>query len=478
MNRHDPVKETDLLRPSSSLPDLGDGLPNPQRSFAFLTVAIAVTMAVLDGAIINVALPIIAADQKVTPDLAIWAITVYQLAVVVSLLPFSALGEAIGFRKVYLAGLALFAFSSLLCALAPDIVFLSAARVLQGLGGGALMSINGALIRHIMPLDRLGRGISGVSVTVGVAAAAGPSLAAAILTIASWHWLFLINIPLAIAVIVIGRLTLPDYKGSGHGFDFVSALLNTLTFGFLISALSSIGRHGTLLLVGGQLLIAIVAGFFLLRRQLSRVSPMFPIDLFRRSVFTLSVIASVSSFVAQFLALVSLPFYFHDVLGKSVGETGLLLTPWPAAIAVVAPFAGRMADRLPPSWMGAGGMLIFAVGLAGVGFLPASAGNAAIMVALGVCGVGFGLFQAPNNRVMMISAPRNRAGGVSGAQSTARVLGQSVGAALASIVIGLSVSFDLHTLMTIGIGFALVSAIASFTRNPMVGLGNHRSSGG
>ncbi|MDB5473113.1 MAG: transporter [Devosia sp.] len=442
-----------------------DGLPQPRRILAFLTVAMAVMMAVLDGSIVNVALPAVAAEQGVPGAAAIWVITAYQLAVVVALLPMAALGEAIGFRKVYLGGMVLFVAASLLCAYAPTLQMLSAARVVQGVGAGALMSINGALVRHIMPAARLGRGISGVALVVGISAAAGPSIAAAILAVASWHWLFLINVPLGLIALVAGRLTLPETAASGARFDYISAILNGAAFGGLISGLSSLGGN-SLPLALGQLLMAAVAGYFLARRQLQRRAPMLPVDLLRRPLFASSIIASIFSFTAQFLALVSLPFFFHDVLGRSEVETGLLLTPWPFATALMALVSGRLADRMSPFVLSGFGMLLFAVGLVSLATMPASPDNLDICWRLALCGIGFGLFQSPNSRVMITSAPIERSGGASGMQSTARLLGQSFGAALAAIILNLTLHQNLSLAMWIAAACAGLAGLVSGFRRP------------
>lgn len=439
-----------------------DGLPQPQRSFAILAILLTIMMAVLDGTIMNVALPAIAEDQNVSPAHAIWVITAYQLAVVVGLLPLSALGEAIGFRKVYLAGMVVFAAGSGLCALAPNIEFLSAARVLQGLGGAALMSINAALMRHSVPQANLGRSIGFIAMVVSVSAAAGPSIASAILSVASWHWLFLINLPISAVAIVLGIFALPHTEPSGTRFDHISALLNVLTFGGLVSALGYIGTENHPMLIAGLFVMAITAGIFLVRRQISRPRPMLPLDLLARPVFACSIGASVCGFCAQFIAFVALPFYFHDVLGFSAVKTGLLMTPWPVANAIFAPIAGRLADKYSPIHLTGIGMGIFALGLFSVTRVPMTAGDNASLAIIGclvVCGLGFGLFQAPNNRLMMTSAPRDRSGGAGGMLATARVTGQSVGAALAAILIGTGESFDLAGIMGFAAGFALLSAM-------------------
>ncbi|WP_336081403.1 MFS transporter [Thalassospira sp. CH_XMU1448-2] len=436
-----------------------DGLPSPRAGFAAIAVLLTIMMAVLDGTIMNVALPIIAQDQGVSPAHAIWVVTAYQLAIVVALLPLAALGEAIGFRKVYLSGIAIFGIASFLCAMAPNIEILTAARVLQGLGAAALMSINGAVMRHIFPQAKLGRAIGWIAMTVSVSAAGGPTIASAILAVASWHWLFLINVPISVLAIIVGYFTLPFNPPSRTRFDFISAFLNVLTFGGLISALGNVGTESSPALITAQFAIAIIAGAFLVRRQLSKDRPMLPLDLLKLPIFACSIGSSIFGFCAQMIAFVTLPFYFHDVLGYSPTMTGLLMTPWPLATAVAAPVAGRLADKYSPIRLTGLGMMVFAVGLSAVTFVPAGGSYGGIIAALAICGIGFGLFQAPNNRLMLTSAPRERAGGASGMLSTARLTGQSVGAALAAILIGTGASFDFDTIMMVASGAALTSAL-------------------
>ena len=432
---------------------------------AFLTVALGIVVAVLDGTIVNVALPVIALDQHATAAESIWLVTGYQLAVAVALLPMAALGESIGFKKVFSAGLIVFATASLLCAYANSLPVLVLARIVQGLGGAALMGISGALVRFIMPVRQLGRGISGMAVTVAVAAAAGPSIASAILAVATWHWLFLINVPLGIVCFAVGRVTLPETPRSGKRLDLGSVLLNALAIGSLISGLSSIGTRGVAWWAwAAQLMVATVAGYLLVRREIGQKSPMLPVDLLRIRPFALAVIASVTSFVAQMLMTVSLPFFFSGMLGYSASQTGLLMTPWPVATAVVAPVSARLTERFASAKISGLGSLIFALGLLWLAFLPAQPAVWDIAARLAFCGIGFGLFQSPNNKVLIGSAPRERSGGASGMQSTARLLGQSSGAALAAIVFGLTSGYNMMLTMGIATAFALAAAILSIWR--------------
>src|SRR5215468_5795697 len=139
--------------------EVPDGLPVPRRYWAILTIAIGLIMAVMDGAIANVALPTIAQDLDASPAFSIWIVNGYQLAITISLLPLASLGEIIGYRRVYLVGLALFTLASAFCALSHTLSLLTVARILQGFGAAGVMSVNSALVRFIYPRALLGRGI-------------------------------------------------------------------------------------------------------------------------------------------------------------------------------------------------------------------------------------------------------------------------------------------------------------------------------
>lgn len=454
-----------VASPATAAVDLHEGLPNPRRLLAFLTIALATVMAVLDGTIVNVALPTIGLNLQASAAESIWIVTGYQLAVSIALLPLAALGEAIGFKKVFSTGIIVFSAASLACAYSQSLPVLTAARIAQGLGGAALMSISPALVRFIMPGSQIGRGIAGVAVVVAVSGAAGPTIAAAILAVTTWHWLFLINVPLGIICVAVGRITLPVTPAHGRKLDWGSVILNVLAIGPLISGLSSIGTSAIPWWVAaGQLGIAVVSGYFLVRRQSEQKAPLLPVDLFHIPAFRLSVVASITSFIAQMLATVSLPFFFNRALGYSAVETGLLMTPWPVATAIFAPIAGRLIERMPAARVSGFGSLLFAIGLAALALLPSDPSVFDIVWRMSLTGIGFGLFQSPNNKVLITSAPRERSGGASGMQSTARLVGQSSGAAIAGIIFGLTASYNLPLTMGIAGVCAIAAAILSIWR--------------
>ncbi|MGH8689050.1 MAG: MFS transporter [Burkholderiales bacterium] len=440
-----------------------DGLPQPQRGWAMLAVGLAIMMAVLDGTIANVALPTIARAMHASPADSVWVVNAYQLVITVLMLPLASLGEIIGYRCVYRFGLAVFTLASLACAVSDSLTVLTLARVVQGVGAAGVMSVNAALVRFIYPRGQLGRAIGTIALVVATSAAIGPTVAAGILSIAAWPWLFLVNVPLGIVTLIAAQ-QLPRTPRAARRFDYVSALLNALFFGLLIIAIDSLG-HGeralyTVLAGAG----AAVAGVALVLRQLPQAAPLLPVDLLRIPMFSLSIATSVCSFMAQMLAYVAVPFYFQDVLGHGAVATGLLMTPWPAAVAVTAPIAGRLADRYSAGALGTLGLAVFAVGIALLALLPAAPSNVDVVWRMALAGVGFGLFQSPNNRVILSSAPPERSGGASGMLGTARLLGQTTGAALAALLFGLTGTQATYWALGTAAAIALVAAAVSGTR--------------
>ncbi|PKH26915.1 MFS transporter [Enterobacterales bacterium CwR94] len=443
-----------------------DGLPLPQRYGAILAIALGITLAVLDGAIANVALPTLSRELNASPAQSVWIVNAYQLAIIISLLPLSFLGDMIGYRRVYQAGLVIFSVTSLLCALADSLTLLTLARVLQGFGGAALMSVNTALIRIIYPHKHLGRGLSINSLIVAVSSAAGPTVAAAILSVANWPWLFMVNVPVGIAALLLALRFLPDNvaKNAGQRFDIISAVMNALVFGLLISALSGIAQGQSLWLIAGELVALLLLTPLFIRRQRQLAVPMLPVDLLRIPLFSLSIGTSICSFCAQMLAMISLPFFLQSVLGRSEVETGLLLTPWPLATMVMAPVAGRLIERFHAGLLGALGLALFAAGLFLLALLPAQPTDTDIIWRMMLCGAGFGLFQSPNNHTIISSAPRHRSGGASGMLGTARLLGQTSGAALVALLFNLFGHQGAHASLLLAGSFASVATLVSALR--------------
>src|SRR3984893_7094971 len=325
-----------------------DGMPAGwPRRLAVATITIGLMMSVFSNSMTNLALPYIAQDLRISAESSIWIVNATQIALVVSLLPVAALADIVGYRHIYRFGLVLFSLASVGCAFAPSLPWLLLGRTFQGLGGAAIMSVQPALVRAIYPRNMLGRGLGFNTTVVATSLAAGPSIGAALLSITSWPILFAVYAPLGIISFVLSERYLPHTTHTHRPFDVISAILSGLTFGLLIFGIDGMAHGHQRPVIATELILAVVLGTLFVWRQKTLADPMMPIDVFKRPIFSLSITAAMCTFSAQGLAFVSLPFYFHTVLGRSASDTGILLTAWPLALASVAPIGGVLADRQP-----------------------------------------------------------------------------------------------------------------------------------
>jgi len=455
-----------------------DGLPARERLRALLVIILGIVMAVLDGTIVNLALPDITRELNATAAQSIWVINAYQVATLALLLPLATLGDIVGYRRVYLVGMAVFTLASAACALADSLTALALARVLQGLGAAGLMSVNTALVRLIYPKHLLGRGIAINSLVVATASVAGPSIAAGILSVASWPWLFALNVPFGLLSVWWGRKALPDNLSKSEGrLSPLDVVLNALMFGLVFLGVDGLGvraetvpgaaASSSLWLPLAELAAGIVVGVIYVRRQLAQPVPLFPLDLLRIPVFALSMGTSIGAFCAQTLAYVSLPFLLLGNYGFSHLQAGLLLTAWPLAIVVTSPVVGRLIGRYSGGLLGSIGMALLALGLVLLAVLPAHPSQLDIVWRMVLCGVGYGLFQSPNNHTIITSAPPHRSGGASGMLGTARLTGQTLGAVLLAMIFAMFDPQGGHgsfVALWLGAGFAALAGVCSGLR--------------
>jgi len=456
------MKHEAVIEPSKSAPQ--DGLPKPRIYWAWATLMVGLTLAVIDGTIANVALPTIAADFSAGPAASIWIVNGYQLAIVITLLPLAALGEIYGYRRIYLLGVSLFTLASIACVFSQSLEALTIARVVQGFGAAGLMSVNTALLRYTVPQAKLGTAIGLNALFVALSSTIGPTLAGVILHSLTWPWLFVINIPLGILAVVMGLKSLPFNELSSRRFDDLSAILTALTLGLLITAIDSAGNNVPPEYLALQAIGCVGSAIWLIRRSTQTADPLLPLDLLRIPVFSLSLCTSIMSFLAQMMAFISLPFLFQDVYGFKPIEVGLLMMPWPIALAIVAPLSGKLSDQYSPATLGLVGLIFFAAGLALVGLLPENPTVTDICWRMAICGIGFGFFQAPNNRMIITSAPRARSGAASGMLGTARLLGQSLGAAFVAFLISHWGVNNIPRILIVAAGFAAFASIISISR--------------
>ena len=429
-------------------------------------------MTVLDVSLVNVALPVISNEFHVSESQTVWLVTIYQLIIVMLLLPLASIGDQFSYKRNFLTGLVVFTIGSGLCAMSQSFNMLLISRGIQAIGGAGVMSVNVALTRVIYPRNILGRGLALNAMFISIATAAGPSLAGWIMSISTWHWLFLINIPFGIIAFFIGVRTLPKNPNPPKEpyFDWAGAILNILFFGLLFYSLGNIVEKEDKTVCAIMFALALIIGFIYIRKELHSRHPMFPIDLFRIRLYSTSILTSTSSFIAQNMAIIALPFLFLSVLNFSELTTGLVMTPWPLATMIISPLAARWIEKHNAAFTAAFGMLVFMTGLLLLVFAPYGTNHWDIVWRMAICGIGFGFFQTPNNIVMVMATPVERTGAAGGMQSTARLTGQTMGSTLVSIIFGIiaTVGTSVNVCLYIALIFAAFACVFSIDRGRQI----------
>lgn len=457
-----------------------DGLGRPKIYYAMASIWCGIFLSVVDGNICNVALPTIAQELGVSSADSIWVVNSFQLVIMMTLLSFSSLGELFSYKRVYVSGVVLFTAGSLFCSLSHTLPLLIASRAFQGVGAAMIMSVNTTLVKIIYPKKYLGKGVGLNATVVALAAVTGPTIAAGILSFASWPWLFAINIPIGIVTFFMALRHLPDNPTHvlGRHFNIKDALLNAAVFGLLIGCIEMYS-HGArpVIVIGGVVLLAVL-GYIYVRSQLGRRYPMLPFDLLRIPVFSMSVVTSIISFTAQMMALIAIPFMLLHTFGMNAVETGLLMTSWPLIIMFVAPVAGSLIGKVHPGILGCFGMLLMSAGCFLLSYIPEDASHFDIVWRLMMCGAGFGFFQSPNNHMLLSSAPNHRAGSAGGMLATARLTGQSTGAALVALLFHIFGNSAPHDAMLLAGILTICSAVSSVSRLSVRNAKSPASNGG
>ena len=440
-----------------------DGLPTPRRYLAILAISCGTALAVIDGSVVTVALPTLARDLAVHASTAVLVVTVYQLVLVMTLLPFSALGTRIGLRRLYQYGQLAFLVATVLCFLARNLPFLLMVRAIQALGAAASLSVSSALIRSIYPARQLGRGLGIGNVVVSSSIALAPTLGGLVLSVASWPWIFAAAAPLALLSLLLGRRALPEPQPRDEPYDVRAAVLCALTFGLIISGLESAVRGGSALIAAALVVAGALIAVVFVRRELESRIPILPVDLLMRPVVGLSALGGLLVFIASMTFMLSLPFRLQQQYGFAPGEVGAMITPWPLAILLIGPTAGMLSDRFPAGILGGIGMAIATVGLLSLAFLPAHLSHFDLVWRMALSGAGFALFVAPNARLIIHSAPHERAASAGGLISTTRLTGQTLGATLLAALLSVGVGTGPVPAL-LAAGLAVLAGICSVAR--------------
>jgi EmrB/QacA subfamily drug resistance transporter len=416
----------------------------------------------IDSSIVNVALPTMAKDLDTTFAAVQWVVVAYLLTLATLVLSVGRLGDMLGKKRIYTIGFAVFTVGSVLCGLAPTIVWLVVARVVQAVGAAMIFALGMAIITQAFPPSERGRalGISGALVSIGIVI--GPSLGGFIVDQWSWRWIFMVNLPIGIFGTAAARRYVPDVPPlGGQSFDFKGAgvfFVSLFTFMLGLSLAQSRGFGSALvlgLLITGILAIVI---FVMVERRVEQ--PMLDLELFRNRLLTINLLTGWMAFFAISGLFILVPFYLENVLGATPREVGLLIAPAPLLLGLSAPVSGTISDRIGPRRVLVVGLAVLVVAYLAMQLLRADSPAWLIMVVMAPAGLGMGIFQSPNNSAVMGTASAARLGVTSAMLTTTRNTGQLTGIAVLGALWALRVSYHTGTTIDAQVAPAVAQAAA------------------
>lgn len=407
-----------------------------RKWWSLLAVSIGVFMSTIDGSIVNIALKTLQDSFGAGLHEVEWVVLAYLLGITCLLPSMGRLGDMIGKRSVYLAGFVIFTLSSALCGLAWDINALIGFRVLQAVGAAMIQGVGSALLVQAFPPNERGQALGYIGTAVASGILIGPVLGGALISSVGWQSIFYVNIPIGIAAIALSLRALPpDRTHTAQRFDIAGAGLLAVGLLLVLLALTEgqiwgFGDWRTLAALGGG--SALLIGFVLWERRTA--SPMINLELFRSAPFSLSLIAAFMTFLSGSFNFLLIPYYLQNALSYTPQLTGLTLIASPIVLSLVSPLSGRLSDRFGARWLGVAGLAITAAALLSMSTLTTESSQIDVILRLMLMGVGFGLFQSPNNSLIMGSVSRAYLGIAGSLLAVMRTLGQTTGVALAGAV--------------------------------------------
>jgi len=418
--------------------DEGQGDVYARRYRILAAIMLGGIMGPIDASIVNVTLPTIAQHYGAELSTAQWVPMVYLLVISSLLLLFGRLGDIIGYKKVYLAGLGGFTLASAMCSATyfmPTIHWLIAFRAVQGLTASMLMAVQIAVITASFPSTERGKalGINAISISAGLAI--GPSLGGFLTHSFGWPSVFLVNVPIGIVGLLWAHHILPELKGRSGAVDWLGATASFVSLLSFLLFVNSVQRSGFEPAALAMLLVAVVAAALFLRTERRAPSPLVDLGLFRQRTFVFANASALLNFMAQYVMVFLTPFYLQRLLHCAPNDVGLIMTACPLAIMAVAPFSGSLSDRVGTRTLACAGAAICAIALLLMSLLPISATPWDIAWRLALFGIGTGIFQSPNNSAVMGSAPRPQLGTASGILATVRNVGMVLGIATGGAVL-------------------------------------------
>lgn len=412
------------------------------RWAVLFNVVMMTFMACLDSSIVNVALPVMAKNLHASMASIEWVVTSYLIVISSAILIFGRLGDMKGKTRIFRFGIVLFTLGSLMCGISPSLPVLVAARVMQAIGAAGTMSTSQGIITHVFPSNERGRalGISGTFVALGTLV--GPPLGGFMVSVLSWKYIFLINVPIGLTTFFAALKILPeskhdmkeklDMKGS---ILFIIAIV--MMFGSLIQG-QNVGYARPSIIAGFIIAVLSLLAFVAVEKKAQ--APLLQLSIFENQLFSLSIFCAFISFVAISCPNIIQPFYFQDVLKLSPSVTGLIMMAYPLVLSIVAPVSGYLSDKIGSELLTFAGLMFTSLGLLLMATLNENSSLWAITLFVAIMSIGNGLFQSPNNSLVMSTVPKSKLGVAGSINALVRNLGMVFGISMSTTLLYASMS--------------------------------------
>jgi len=405
---------------------------------AFIIVALGIFMSTLDGSILSIANPVIAESFEVSINSVQWVVTAYMLVITATLILFGRLGDKVGVQLIFTWGFLLFALGSLFCSLANTLFTLILARIFQGLGASMMMATGMGIISNTFPPEEKGKALGLTGTIVGLGNMSGPAIGGIILSHFSWPAVFLINVPIGIIAFLFGLKVMPNQplNSTVNRFDLPGFFLFGLFTVTLLLSLSGSAPHRYMWV------ISLISFIIFIYWENKAPQSLLDIGLFQIKEFTCGNIMALAAYSAQMTVLFLLPFYLNDILLLSSSAAGIIMTLMPIFVAVTAPFAGSLSDKIGSHKILVGAFSIMVVAYLTLSSLTADSSIFQLCAGLVLLGIGMGGFASPNNSNILGSIPREKAGYGGGFGATVRNFAFAIGTALSSSLLTLFLNIN------------------------------------
>lgn len=426
---------------------------NKNRWLILLTVVLNTFMCCLDGSIVNVALPVMAKRLNVNMASIEWVVTSYLIVISAMILIFGRLGDIKGKTKIFRFGIILFTIGSFLCGMTNSLLVLVMARAIQAIGAAATMSTSQGIITHVFPANERGRalGMSGTFVALGTMV--GPPIGGFIVSALSWEYIFLINVPIGIITFIFSMKIFPkNTEELSEKLDIKGAALFVIGIVSLFGALvqgQNTGYSQPIIIIGFVVAVVALAAFVIIEKRVK--IPLLQLNIFKNNLFSLSIFCGFVSFIALSAVTIILPFYFQDVLKLSPAITGLFMMISPIILSVVAPISGYLSDRIGSEFLTLLGLILMSIGFVFMGSLNENSSLLIAAIFIAIMTVGNGMFQSPNNSLVMSTVAKNKLGIAGSVNALVRNLGMVLGVSLSTLI--------LYNRMSHKIGYRVVNYV-------------------